>query len=52
MTHQCPDQLVFIDETSKDNRATIRKMAWSQFSDIIVNYLRKGKIIGTTAFVK
>jgi hypothetical protein len=30
--YQCPDQLVFIDETAKDNRATIRKKAWSRIN--------------------
>lgn len=45
------DQLVFVDETAKDNRSTIRKMAWSRINTraIVKASFERGKRISFLA---
>lgn len=48
-----PEQLVFIDETSKDSRASLRRHAWSQIgTPALVNlpFTRKNRVSALAAF--
>jgi transposase len=51
--YQRPDQLVFVDETSKDGRSAVRRFAWSKIGTpaIVSLSFSRGKRISTLAAV-
>jgi transposase len=45
--YECPDQLVFIDETAKDSRDAVRKYAWSRINSaahVVLPFSRSKRI--------